>query len=365
MRKVLIYTILIFLIIILLKYRFSNYTIEYKVDGFNVKTVYKDKRFYYELKNDKEFNFDIYMNRKFKYSKIASIKEITDENLYCIYPVIKDVKTYPLCYYNDEYVDYNLIDSEVLSDYKTTKVDVDKNEKDFVFYNNLLDNEYIALWNYKGYIVMHNKSYKNVELFKSDKYDNTLAYLLNGSIYMANNDEEHEYTSLVKLDLASLDFETIKLDYTIDFDSYIVGHVKKNIYIFDNKHSILYEFNTKNNKIKIIGNNEKGFVKYEDGDFVNCSKSEYKVNKIKFNSSTSKYDYSFNNGFYKAINDNKDLKLKISNDELKYIYEKENYMYNLFDDSFYRYDPLNGNIKIFYNYELTFNSENTIFVYIK
>ena len=40
-------------------------------------------------------------------------------------------------------------------------------------------------------------------------------------------------------------------------------------------------------------------------------------------------------------------------------------MYNLFDDVFYKYDPNNGNTPIFYNYELTFNSNNTVFVYNK
>ena len=52
----------------------------------------------------------------------------------------------------------------------------EESKKDFIFYNNLEENEYIALWNYKGYIVMNGKSYKNVELFKKDNSDFAFFY---------------------------------------------------------------------------------------------------------------------------------------------------------------------------------------------
>lgn len=367
MRKRLILFIIICITLIIVKFRFANYNIEYKLNNYTIKTVYKNNRFYYEIisKDNKKFNFDMYSKRGFKYTKIDKIIEITDENLYCIYPVIKDIETYPLCYQEEEFIDYNLIDSPLLETYKKTIVDIDKSEKDFVFYNNLGSNEYIALWNYKGYIVMNNKSYQVKDLFSKDKYDNTLAYLLGDTIYMSNNDEEHEFTSLISLNLTTLSTHKIALNHSLDFDSYIVGNIKKNLYIFDNKYSILYEVNTKNGKVNIIGNNEKGFVKYKDGEFVTCSKSEYKVDKIKYNSEKSNYNYIVDKGVYKIINNNKNIKQKISNDELNIIDEKNNILYYLNKDVFYKYDPSHGYDKVFYNYELSFNSNNTIFVYNK
>ena len=194
MKKALIYSILIFIILIIIKYGFSNYTISYKLNNYEIKEVYKNKRFYYEIKdkNNLIYNFDIYSKRKFFKTKISKIKVIEDEAIKCIYPTINGQNTYPLCYYDNEYTDFNLIDSPLLLEYKQETINVDKADKDFIYYNNLSNNEYIALWNYKGYIVMNGKSYQNVELFKKDKYDNSLAYLLNDTIYMANNDEEHE-----------------------------------------------------------------------------------------------------------------------------------------------------------------------------
>ncbi len=365
MRKSLLILIFIFSIIIISKYRFSNYSIEYKTGNYNIKTVYKRKRFYFEISDQKyTYNFDIYESRKFSKTMISKIDTINDDNINCIYPHIKNIKTYPLCYVNDEYTDYNLIDSELLSPYKKQNNEEIKSSKDFVYNNNLSSNEYVALWNYKGYIVMNGSTYKNVELFKKDKYDNSLAYIIDSTIYMANNDEEHEYKKLIWLDLKTLKKGEINIGYNIDFDSYIVGNIKNKLYIFDNKYSILYEIDVKKSKTNIIGSNEKGYVKYKDGELVTCSKSEYKVNKIKFYNNDSKYTYS-NDGIYKTYNENKNLKLKINNNSNKIIKENLNDIYYQYKDNFYKYNPYSGSEVIFYNYELTFNSENTIFVYNK
>ena len=365
MKKIFMYSILIIIFILFLKYYNSNYKMEYKLDNYIIKTVYKNKRFYYEIKdNDHIYNFDIYGKRKLSKSKINKITIIEDESFKCIYPTIKDIKTYPLCYVNDVYTDYNLIESDLLKDYKNENKDDGKPIKDFVYFNNLNNNEHIALWNYKGYTIMSGKSYRNIELFKKDKYDNTLAYLYDKYIYMANNDQNHEYNSLVKLDITDFSHETIDLGYNLDFDSYIVGSVKKNIYIFDNKYSILYEFNTKKKETKIIGNNEMGFVKYENGKFVPCSKTEYKTDKIRYNNELeSNYVYKSNNGIFKTIKNNNKVNQKIINGDVKLLKEFNNKIYYSNNNYLYMYTPNNGSNKVFYYYELEFNGNNMIFVY--
>ena len=101
-----------------------------------------------------------------------------------------------------------------------------------------------------------------------------------------------------------------------------------------------------------------------DGEFVGCSKSEYKIDKIKYNTTTSNYTYT-DNGQYKAINENKSVKQRISNYEINIYQENLNRIEYFKDDNLYKYSPIKGSEKIFYNYELQFNSENTIFVYNK
>ncbi len=367
MKKILLYSIIFILILILLKYGLSNYKMEYSINNYNISMNYKNKRFYYEIKkNDIIYNFDIYKNRSFTKQKISQIKEINGEDFNCIVPIIKSVNTYPLCYKNNEFIDFYLIDSELLNDYKKEIESDNKSNKDFIYFNNLSNNDYIALWNYKGYIVMNGKNYSNVDLFENDKYDNSYAYLLKNTIYMPNYDEEHEYSTLVGFNIEDLSVDTFDIGYKIDYDSYIVGSIGNKLYIFDDKYSILYEIDVKNYNTSIVGNNEKGFVKYEKGKFISCSKSEYKINKIKYNDlSESIYKYNFNNGTYKTVKDNKTIIQKVLNKDVSIVKEKDNEFYYINEDYLYKYDPYNGNRMIFYNYELKFNYTNTVFIYNK
>lgn len=364
MKKAMIILIIICCISILTKFFISNYSITYKVDGYSVKTNYNNGRFYYEINGKFSYNFDYYAKRNLKKSTINNIVEINGNDFNCIYPVIDDVSTYPLCIKNNEHIDYHLIDSDLLDEYKEETINIEKSNSDFVYYNNLGSNTYIALWNYKGYTIMNNESYKNINLFDKDRYDNSLAYLLNDTIYMPNYNEEHEYSSIITLNITNNKKSEIKLENNIDYDSYVVGSIKNKLYIFDNKYSILYEINVKNSKVNIIGSTELGYIKYENNEFVNCSKSEYKVNKIKYNdNSTSNYTYKINAGLYKTINDNINIKTKILNDDVTIIKEYQNKLYYIYKDYLYIYEPDNGSSIVFYNYELNFNKDNTVFVY--
>lgn len=366
MKKTMVIMIILCILTIFLKYWISDYKISYDINGYKVNEVYKDKRFYIEISNDdKTYNFDIYKKRSLSKLKISKIDIIGDETFECVYPTIKGVKTYPLCYMNSEYIDYSLIDSELLKPYKNEYVNVSKPDKDFVYYNNLSDNEYVAMWNYNGYVVINGNSYENVKLFDSEKYDNSLSYMIDNKIYIADYDSDHEYNKLIILDVENLKYEEVDLGHNIDFDSYMVGNIENKLYIFDNKHAVLYEFNTKKNEIKVIANNEKGYVKYQDGKFVSCSKNEYKINKIKYDFKKSNYKYEVNNGLLKTYNENEKLNLKINNNNVNLIYEYEDDLYYLFEDNFYKYNHLDGEVKVFYNYELSYNSDNTIFVYVK
>ena len=88
------------------------------------------------------------------------------------------------------------------------------------------------------------------------------------------------------------------------------------------------------------------------------------IYKIKYAINESIYEYTNNNGLFKKIKENSKLIQKITNDDVKLIKENNNKIYYLDEDSFYMYTPNNGSEIIFYNYELSFNDENTIFVYL-
>ena len=353
----------IFIVIIVVKYYFSSYDIQYNINKHTIKEVYKNDRIYFEI--DNKYNFDVYMNRKIKKILISSIDSIVGEDFSCIYPKSKYIDTYPLCIKDNTQIDYNLIDSELLVRYKEESVDVEKGESNFIYYNNLNNATYIALWNYKGYIIMNGSSYKNVEMFKNDRYDNSLSYMKDNTIYMPDYDEEHEFSKLITLDLVTRKRNVIYLDYKIDYDSYIVGSIKNNLYIFDNKYSILYEINIKKEKINIKASNEIGYYKYVNGKFITCSKSEYKVDKIKFDTHESNYNYKYDNHLYKTYLDNRNIKTKIHDKNVSIVGEYRNELYYIDEDYLYRYTPKSGSEKVLYFFELNFNKSNTIFVYNK
>lgn len=362
MKKILIIFILILNSLIIIKYFTSNYTLEYKVNNHSIKSTYKDGRFYYEI--DNKYNFDVYEKRKLKKTFITKINEIEAGDYECIYPIIENTKTYPLCIKDGTQIDYNLIDNEEVNKYKSTPYTSDKTKSNFIYNNNLGKNTYIALWNYKGYTIMNDNNYENVELLKKDRYDNSLSYMIDNIVYMPDYNKEHEFTRLIALDIITKSIKYIDLNYKIDYDAYVVGSIKNNLYIFDNKHSVLYEINVKNKNMSIKSSNEIGYVKYENGEFTSCSKSEYKVNKIKYNLNSSIYEYKFDNVLYKRVLDNKNINTIIINEDVSIIHEYKNNLFYVYKDALYMYSPIETK-EIFYSFELNFNKDNTIFIYNK
>lgn len=362
MNKKLIICLLCYIFIIVFKYFISDYTINYKLKDYEIAIEYNNKRYYIELEKDNKYNLDIYKTRSLNRKIINDIKIINDENYECIIPLIDGVDTNPLCYRDSEYIDFNLIESEKLDLYKNKLLsDVVGNE--FKYYDSLDTTEYMALWNYKGYVVMNGNSYDIVKLFDKDRYDNNLSYQIDNYIYMPNYDQEHEYNELIKFNIKTLKYEKIIMDNNIDYDSYVVGNIKKKIYIFDNKHSLLYEINIKNGESKIIGSNEIGYVKYMNNEFISCSKSEYKNDKIKYNDFKSVYKYNNSSGLYKSIKENDGLIQKISDSEAIILGEYNNILYYLVKNKVYKYEPMKTIKQVLFENELEFNNSNMIFIY--
>ena len=152
MNKKLIIFLLCYIFIIIFKYFISDYTVNYKLNNYEVSIKYRDKRYYVEINKDYKYNFDIYKKRNLNRKIISDIKVINDDNFECIVPIIDGLNTYPLCYKENEYIDFNLIESEKLDEYKN-KIVNDTNDNEFKYYNSLDNTEYMALWNYKGYVV--------------------------------------------------------------------------------------------------------------------------------------------------------------------------------------------------------------------
>ena len=362
MKKKLFIIFLILTLLVTIKYFISDYKIVYILDNHKVETTYKDSRFYISI--DDKFNFDIYKKRGISKLKIKKIKVIESDNLICLYPEIKNINTYPLCYYNEEYVDYKLINNEVLNEYKT--IQEFESDGNFYFNNSLTKKEYVYLWNYKGFYQMNNDKLETLDLFKEGKYDNSLMYKIDDKIIFPNYDQEYEFNELYVLDMLNGKMNKIESKYDISYNSYIVGNIGRILYLFDIKESYLYEIDTKRLTIRLVGSEELGYFKYEGDKKVDVNVTEYKNRNIKYNNEIeSNYKYEIvDNKLYKSYIED-DLKLKIfEGNSIKIIGEYKDILYFVSEDKFYKYTPKEL-VKVFNYFELNFNENNIIYTYNK
>ncbi len=360
MKKNICIIFLFLFLLIIIKYFSSNYKITYSLDNHKIITIYKNKRFYISI--DNKYNFDIYKKRSFSKLKINKIKEITSNNLECLYPEIKGVNTYPLCYYNDEYVDFKLIDDEALNKYKIQKK-YDSNGN-FYFNNNLTTKEYVYLWNYKGFYQMNNKNLETLDLFNEGKYDNSLMYKIDNKILFPDYNQEYEFNKFYLINMVNNKMSIIESKYEISYNSYIVGSIDKKIYLFDIKELKLYEIDLRRLRIQLVGSEELGYYKYENEKKVYVNLSEYRNRNITYSEkSNSNYRYEIvDDSLYKIYLEDK-LKMKIfEGNNIKIIGEYKNILYFTCEDKFYKYTP-DKLSKIFNYFELNFNENNIIYLY--
>lgn len=359
MKKYLFIIFMFLIVIIIIKYFSMDYTLNYNIDNHEIKIINKNKRNYIEI--DNKYNFDIYDNKKLK---IKNIELIEDNNLICIVPKIKNIKSFPLCYQDEKYTDFMLIDNKILSKYKSKEQE--SANINFSYNYNLNNKEHILLWNYKGFYKMNGDEFYSIDLFEEGKYDNSLMYLVNDKLLIPNYEQDHMFKSFYLLNIINGKSKIIESKYEISYDSYIVGNIKNKVYLYDNKNFNLYEINIKIKKVKLVGSEELGYFKYVDGKKVLSKKSEYKNKAINYNKKVfSNYEYIIeNNSLFKIINDNKEIKkLIFLGQNIKIISEYKDILYFISEDAFYKYDDKEGSIKIFNYFELKFNNNNIIYIF--
>lgn len=366
MKKYFLIFINIILLITIIHYYIYSYDIVYYIDNYQINEQYdmKNKIIKFNIVyNDKEYYFEINKKRFFNKKIINNIDLIEEDNLVCLIPNSKKIETYPLCYENDIYTSYLIIQNDVLNNYKND-YNVENPENNFKFYNNLDENEYVALWKYNGFYIMNKDNIKTINIFEKDRYNNDLSIIVNNKILMANYDESQYFKNIVILDITTGEYEVIESKHEIYYDSYFTGNNKDNVYLYDKKTYSLYEINIKNKQIKLISNTEKGFIKYVNGKKVEATLNEYNKEKITYFSDDFTYTYKIdkNNTF---ISMNNDLWMKLSNNTLNIIKDNINNIYYSEGNYFYRFNNYSGIKTIFYDFELNFNSNNRIFVYIK
>lgn len=368
-KYLLIFLVLIFLIISIYYFK-SDYKIKYKINKYNVVETYKNNKYYFEIKSDKLYNFDILEKRKISKKHIQNIKVIKNENNICIIPTSKKLKTYPLCYRNNEAISYTQIEDEKIinalnnNGFKKEKFPKDEN-KNFEFYNNLEKDEIISVWKYNGFYIMNDNNIKTINIFKKDRYSNDLCSLIDNKLVFANYDEDHEFSSVYVINVETGKYIKIKSNYNISYESYIAGKSKNTLYLFDKKYKIEYAINVKKETIKVVGDEEKGYIKYKNDRKESASLAEFNKT-LRFNLNKESY-YIYDDGekIRKAYKENSKHSMIIFDKKAKIIDYNKDILYFVNDDKLYKYIPKIGERAVVKNYEWKFNLDNTIYIFNK
>lgn len=343
----------------------KSYSLEYNIKDYAISENYdkESQVYYYEITyNNKKYNF---VDEK-KYQKgkklITGIKKHEYEDYTCLTIESNVINSMPLCSKEDNLISFYLVPEELsnkLDDY------INKNKVRNNTYNNYkiynTDNN-VLIWSYKGFNYLKGDDVSFIKVFDKDIYEIPLAAKINNYIVVPDYEQTYEFNKCYIINLNNLKVAEWKLDYTISYDSYILGTNDKSIYLVDKKNSKEYELVPHKKKMRIIASSNKNGIIYKNG-------VEEKINVNKLVSSKQTFTYKLD---YNYILEDKTLylyywdksnKIKVSDNLIRTIVSIDNEsVFYLVDNTLYKYDNEHGETKILEYSELEFNYKNLIFI---
>lgn len=349
------------------------------------------------------FNFQINHDFNKNSQIIKNIKYFNDNNYECILPIFKNnlVLMDIICYSNGNMnYYYNLkgknknLDSFVLS---LEEYDINQFTDNFkteqiegltVYKDNLINNHYIGINNYKGIFDISknfNSIVYNISLYGKDIYNQKVSAYVDEYFISADYNKEHEFNKFNVINLTKLTTFNITSDKAISLDSYIQGVVDGKVYLYDKDNKIQYEINvSKGTIVSYAGNNIKY---YKDGNWTTMTILEAN-NELKFtkqivdlvdnnyqridkigNEVGFYYLYKKNNDGYdvyrRSIQDNNTLIYLFSTKTIDSIYYIDNYVYFINNNLLQVYNDEFGVRNIVQYKELEFNKNLIFNVYSK
>lgn len=318
----------------------EEYVITKNEQIFNVKEIYtvntnEDDNYYLEIKiNDEIFDMQIYDNLNMA-KRIVTDVYYYDLDYKCIIPVINNKKYgNVICKIDDTYYNYDVLKGKSSSlDLFVKELNLTEedskilNTKDKItVYDNLLENHYLALENYKGIVTINKKNLSNivdVNLFEKDTYTKDISCFIGKYYLVADYNKQTKFNEFKLIDITNNKVKTIKYDYDISLDSYILGTYENKVYLFDNSTKKEYEIDIKKETIIEIGNTNVGIKMLVNGNFENINAYTVYQNKTKF--TPYEVSYTFNNQNYELV-----LKVGKEKSGYYYIFEKIGNIYKVY-----------------------------------
>lgn len=418
MKKIFMMLLVLFLIYLGMQVGYSffgtGHTEEYLVTtndkNFVVKETFSNKSndiksYFFEIKYDNE-NFYYQTSHDFKKSKqiIKNIYQYKDSLYNCIFPIFENnqIISDVLCKKNNIVYNYHNIigNDKKLDEYVKELEDVGYNQNLFIdtsnvlskeqlniYENNVLNNVYYGLTNYKGLYLINYATggkVKGVELFDKDVYKRPLSIFFKKYYVVADYNKDYRFDTFYVVDVTNSKIKEIKIGKEVSFDGYIQGTNDNSIYFFDKNYKIQYEINLTTNKVIEVGNEKTGIKILKNGDWTRIPASQAINGQITFGTENddlfgfakvdkigidSGYYYLYdksNNIFnvYRSDIQNKEQSIYLfeSSDMNRVLYENE-YVYYISDDCLKYYNDKIGERKLVCYNELKYNDSLIFGVY--
>lgn len=318
----------------------EEYNITTNGQVFSIKEIYtvntdEDNNYYLEIKvNEDTFDMQIYDNLNMSKRIITDIYYY-DADYKCILPVInKEKYGNVICKIDDTYYNYQDLKGKNESlDLFVKNLNIDSKEQQelanknkITVYDNLIDKHYIALETYKGITTINKKNMStivDINLFEKDIYTKDISCFIDKYYLVADYNKQTKFNEFKLVDITNNKVKTIKYDYDISLDSYILGTYENKVYLFDNSTKKEYEIDVKKETIIEVGNTNIGIKILVNGNFENINAYTVYQNKTKF--TPYEVSYTFNNQNY-------DLVLKVGKEKsgYYYIFEKVGNTYKVY-----------------------------------
>lgn len=381
---------------IIYKMTIKHFEKKYQVDGYTIKEIFniKNKIHYYDYiitKGKEKYSYTIENSFHKKGNVIKEVKSYKEKNVQCILPMYKNDKELDLyCLLDKQQVsqevlkeneNYKKIVKKVKqSNIKVLKENTTKKEyKNMIVYSkNIPEKEALIVWNYKGINVIRRGEETSQAFLKDDLYDNIMATTTSRYFVLFENTSVNGIENIHIYDMENDKYSVWKLKEKFSKNSYINGVVNDLIYITDKENKKQFTMNVQKRQITEVGNEEKLFILFQNGEKTLMSKSDFlmnyqyfknvRVEKKKITTSNDmveedNYDYFQEDGsFYKQMNGaNRILLFTLEGVEEWNVFDKEIILKK--EDSVYLYSDKAGLRKIIEYNELNYNYKNIVYLW--
>lgn len=368
-QMIILLTIVVLFIFFLYSYLSPrSYVSYYIVDGYKVTEKYNGKYIFEIIKDNQKYKYLLdtkYHPSRDLIKKIDTFKENKD---ICIYINVKNEKTSPLCYRDNQLIDFRLINNDLftkflLNKYKNENQEINKKIDNIIVHN--YDNSIYALWNYHSLIYINQENNREIKLFDNDQYENKLTILVNDLLFIPNYNQKFFFDEAVIINLNDGTKEFWKLKTEINYESNILGIYDNDFYLIDEKEGKEYRINIIKKTIENITTEEGFGLIYNQGQWEEEKISNIINKKIKFIENNKCNYYIKNDMLYYEENLTKNNYLISLHQKPKIILNKNCQIYYLVEDVLYTYYPQIGEIKLLSNYDWKFTADNKVFIYKK